>query len=175
MCWFNKITMTVMMFCTLCSGAYAKKSTVERIGDYMQVIVPAYAFGMAMNEEDWTGAGQFALSFGAMEATVYGLKYMVQERRPNKADNRSFPSGHTASAMSGASFIHKRYGWRRAVVPYLMTGFTAYSRIDANKHWWWDTLAGAAIAGLATITLVDRYEGVRVTAGPSGAGFNVQF
>lgn len=77
--------------------------------------------------------------------------------------------------MSGASFIHKRYGWRRAVVPYLMTGFTAYSRIDVNKHWWWDTLAGAAIAGLAAITLVDRYEGVRVTAGPSGVGFNVQF
>lgn len=157
-----------------CGNAYAK-STVEKLGDFMQVITPVYAFGMAMNEEDWTGVKQFAYSFGTMEAVVYGLKYTTNEKRPNKVDNYSFPSGHTASAMSGASFIHKRYGLQRAIIPYLMTGFTAYSRVDANKHWWWDTAAGAAISGLITWSIVDRYDGVRVSATPNGVRFNMEF
>ena len=84
-------------------------------------------------------------------------------------------NSNTASAMSGAAFIHKRYGFERAIIPYLMTGFTAYSRIDANKHWWWDTVAGAAISGLIAFTIVDRYDGVRVTAGPTNVGVSVQF
>ena len=169
----------IFALCILLSGiqfAQARtKSTVEKIGDYMQVIVPTYAFGMAMNEEDWNGAKQFGYSFAAMEAAVYGLKYSIHERRPNRANDHSFPSGHTAAAMTGASFIHKRYGIKRAVVPYLMTGFTAYSRVDANKHWWWDTVAGAAISGLITWTIVDSYDGVRVSANPNGVQFNVEF
>ena len=165
-----------LVFCLLSIDAFAKqKSPVEKIGDYMQIIVPAYAFGMSMNEEGWDGAKQFAYSFGATEAAVYGLKYTVNEERPNEADNHSFPSGHTASAMSGASFIHARYGFKRAVIPYLMTGFTAYSRIDANKHWWWDTLAGAAIAGVFSFAITDRYDNVCVHAGPTNVGFAVKF
>ena len=156
--------------------AWAKgKGTVEQIGDYMQVIVPAYAFGMAMNEEGWDGAKQFAYTFGATETAVYGLKFAVNERRPNRADNRSFPSGHTASAMSGAAFIHKRYGLKRAIVPYLMTGFPAYSRVDANKHWWWDTVASAALGGLIAWTIVDRYDGVQVSATPNSIRFRTEF
>ena len=157
-------------------SAWAKgKGTVEQIGDYMQVIVPAYAFGMTINEDGWDGAKQFAYSFGATEAAVYGLKFAVNERRPNRADNRSFPSGHTASAMSGAAFIHKRYGLKRAIVPYLMTGFTAYSRVDANKHWWWDTVAGAALSGLIAWTIVDRYDGVQISATPNSIRFKTEF
>ena len=165
-----------LAICMLSFSAFAReKSTVEKIGDYMQVIVPAYAFGMAMNEEGWDGAKQFAYAFGATEATVYGLKYTVNEERPNEADNHSFPSGHTASAMSGASFIHARYGLERAIIPYIMTGFTAYSRIDSNKHWWWDTLAGAAIAGVFSFAIVDRYDNVVVHAGPTNVGVRVKF
>ena len=77
--------------------------------------------------------------------------------------------------MSGASFIHARYGLKRAIVPYLMTGFTAYSRIESNKHWWWDTVAGAAISGLITWAIVDRYDGVRVSATPNSVRVNVAF
>lgn len=157
------------------TNCYAKKSTVERVGDYMQVIVPAYAFGLAMNEEDYTGAKQFAYSFGAMEATVYGLKYTVRERRPNKADNSSFPSGHTASAMSGAAFIHKRYGLKRAIVPYLMTGFTGYSRVFANKHFWWDVMAGATIGAALSFAIVDKYERTQISVGPQHVAFTTKF
>ena len=173
--YFNRIFVCMLCFSCVSGGAYAHRSTVEQIGDYFQVLVPAYAFGMAMNEDGWDGVKQFVYSYGATTAAVYGLKYTVHERRPNKANNHSFPSGHTASAMSGATFIHKRYGLNRAIIPYLMTGFTAFARVDANKHWWWDTLAGAGIAGLITWNMVDRYENVSVTANPNGVRVNVKF
>ena len=149
--------------------------TLEKMGDLTQVIVPAYAFGLAMNEEGWDGAKKFVYSFGAMEATVYGLKYTIKSERPNKADNHSFPSGHTAAAFSGASFIHKRYGIKRAIVPYLLSGFTGYSRIVANKHHWRDVIAGAAIATALSWVIVDEYKGVSVSASPERVDFKVKF
>jgi len=175
MSYFSKIMVCVLCVSCLSGVAHAHRSTVEQIGDYMQVIVPAYALGMAMNEDGWDGVTQFAYSFATTEAAVYGLKYTVSEERPNEADNHSFPSGHTASAMSGASFIHARYGFKRAFLPYIMTGFTAYSRIDANKHWWWDTLAGAAIAGFMSYAFVDKYNNVAVSVGPQYVGAKVRF
>ncbi|MCL1786241.1 MAG: phosphatase PAP2 family protein [Alphaproteobacteria bacterium] len=153
------------------------KSAIEEAGDYLQVIVPAYAFGMAMNEKDWTGAKQFGYSFGAMQAGVLGLKTLIDEERPDKSDNRSFPSGHTASAFSGATFIHKRYGIERAIVPYLMAGFTGYSRVHADKHHWHDVAAGAAISGLFTWTFVDKESNFQVSADPGSVnlGFRTEF
>jgi membrane-associated phospholipid phosphatase len=133
------------------------KSTIEGLGDIGQIIVPAYAFGMAMGEDGWTGAGQFIGSFGAMQASVIGLKMAIDERRPDGSDRNSFPSGHTASAVSGAAFIHKRYGFQRAIVPYAIAGFTGWSRIYANKHYWHDVAAGAIISGLFVWAFVDKY------------------
>lgn len=168
------LCVVTIFFCTDVARA-AGNSTITRLGDLIQVIVPAYALGIAMNEHDTTGIEQFVYTFAATEATVYGLKFAVQERRPDGSDNLSFPSGHTALTMFGASFIHNRYGLKRALLPYLMTGFTAYSRIDAQRHYWWDTLAGAAISGLISYTLVDRYQGVRILTHPTGVRFSVKF
>lgn len=163
--------------CTLflATDAYADKKTIAKIGDYTQIAVPVYAFGMAMNEPGWEGAKQFAYSFGAMEATVYGLKYTIKERRPNRADNRSFPSGHTAAAFSGATFIHQRYGLKQAIIPYALAGYTGFSRIVANKHYWWDTIAGATISGLITWMIVDRYDGTQVSVSPQNISFKTTF
>ena len=152
-----------------------KNSTVSKIGDYMQVAVPAYALGMAVSEPGWEGTKQFAYSFGAMEATVYSLKYMTKERRPNKTDHHSFPSGHTASAFSGATFIHQRYGFKQAIIPYAMAGYTAYSRIVTDKHYWWDTVAGAAISAVMTWMIVDKYDGTQVSISPQSVSFKTTF
>ncbi|MDR3208957.1 MAG: phosphatase PAP2 family protein [Rickettsiales bacterium] len=152
------------------------KSAIGRLGDLTQVIIPAYAFGMAMNEKDWNGAGQFIYSFGMTEISVFGLKSIVDEKRPDGSDKNSFPSGHAAAAFSGATFIHKRYGIKRAILPYLMAGFTGYSRISADKHYLHDVVAGAVISGLFTWIFVDKY-GVQVSAGPEfiKVGFRTEF
>ena len=151
------------------------KQTIAKIGDYMQIATPVYALGMTVNEPGWEGTKEFAYSFGAMEATVYSLKYTIKERRPNRTDNHSFPSGHTASAFSGATFVHKRYGIKKAIVPYAMAGFTGFSRIVANKHYWWDTVAGAAISTAISWMIVDRYDGTQVSVNPQGVSFKTEF
>lgn len=146
---------------------------VKEIGNYMQVIVPAYAFGMAMNESDWQGSRQFAYSFAATELSVLGLKSVIDETRPNGSNKNSFPSGHTAAAFNGAVFIHKRYGFNRAIIPYMMAGFTGYSRIASDMHYLHDVVAGAAIGGLFSWFLTSKYENVCLSAGNDHV--NVQF
>lgn len=154
--------------------ARAGYSGIEEIGNYMQVIVPAYAFGMTMNEQDWDGAKQFVYSFASMQAAVYGLKSVIDEPRPNGSNKNSFPSGHTAAAFSGATFIHKRYGIKRAVIPYAMATLTGFSRVDARMHYLHDVVAGAAIGGLFTWAFVGKYDDVCISAGPEHVKVNLK-
>ncbi|MCR4917349.1 MAG: phosphatase PAP2 family protein [Alphaproteobacteria bacterium] len=138
------------------TGTSYAESTIESLGNYTQVIVPAYAFGLAMNEPDYTGAKEFVIQFATMEIAVNGLKYLVPEERPDHSDKHSFPSGHTASAFSGAAFIHKRYGIKRAIIPYIAAGFTGFSRVQAKRHHIHDVIAGGAIGGATGYFLTSR-------------------
>ena len=167
----NNITKLIAIsgICAITQSTNA--GTLTRLGDLTQVIVPAYAFGLAMNEEGWSGAQEFALSFAATEAAVYGLKAIVKEKRPNKKDNNSFPSGHTASAFSGATFIHKRYGIKKAIIPYILAAFTGYTRIVGEKHHFHDCIAGAAISSAMTWIFVSKYN-VAATASPDELKLN---
>ena len=139
---------------------------METVGDFLQVMIPSYALGMAMNENDWTGALSFGYSFVSMQTAVTGLKTAIDAPRPDNSDNRSFSSGHTAAAFSGATFIHKRYGIKRAAVPYALAGFVGWSRIDADKHYPHDVLAAAVISGLVTWIFVDKYDGLQLSLSP---------
>ena len=63
----------------------------------------------------------------------------------------SFPSGHTALAFSGASFIAYRYEKKYAIPAYLLATFVGYSRVYAKKHYWDDVIVGAGIGVLSTL------------------------
>ena len=167
----HRLILSMIIACTISTGARAD-SALETLGNYTQVIVPAYAFGMAMNESDWTGAEQFALSFAMTEISVAGLKIFVKEDRPDHSDKKSFPSGHTAAAFSGATFIHKRYGLKRAIVPYILATFTGYTRIAEKRHHLHDVVAGAALSSLMTWAFVSKYGNVQIAAEPNGAKVN---
>jgi hypothetical protein len=83
--------------------------------------------------------------------TTQGLKYAVNETRPNGTEH-SFPSGHTATVFFGATLLAKEYGenypWI-AVGGYTLAGTTAFLRLANNKHWASDVLMGAGI-GIAS-------------------------
>ena len=149
-------------------------STLETLGHYTQVIVPAYAMGMAAHEHDWEGVKQFALSFAVSEIGVKGLKLFVKEDRPDHSDKKSFPSGHTAVAFSGATFIHRRYGWKRAIIPYILATFTGYTRVAEKRHHLHDVIAGAALSSLMTWAFVSKYgkHNIQISANPNGALLN---
>jgi membrane-associated phospholipid phosphatase len=86
-------------------------NSLQKAGDALQFVVPAYAFGLAMREETNEGIKQFAYSLISSQVTVHVLKKVTNQKRPcfKEGDKKnSFPSGHTSSAFAGATFVHKR-------------------------------------------------------------------
>ena len=66
------------------------------------------------------------------------------------------PSGHTAAAFSGASFIQRRYGWRYSLPAYGAAAFVAYSRVAAEKHHVEDVIVGALL-GIGSTYLFTKH------------------
>jgi len=95
--------------------------------------------------------GIFVLGTGIYVVATQGLKYAINETRPNGTEH-SFPSGHAATAFFGATILAKEYGenypWI-AVGGYAIAGTTAVLRMANNQHWATDVLMGAGI-GIAS-------------------------
>jgi len=85
-------------------------------------------------------------------ATVYSgvatsvLKVVFREGRPNNpTDKKSMPSGHATTAFAFAGLVGAEHEWYWAVPAYSLALITAYSRINDNKHYLHDVMAGATI------------------------------
>lgn len=139
------------------SDMKAQNNTITTSGDILQFAIPAAALGSTFiwNDDHTKPTWQFIKSYGTSVVLTMALKHIVLKPRPDGSDNYSFPSGHTTSAFSGASFIQRRYGWKYGVPSYLLASFVGYSRIQAKKHDGWDVLAGATI-GIGTSYLFTK-------------------
>ena len=154
-------------------------SSWDKAGDMMLVMTPAYALGLSIMANDYKGALQLGESVLAGQIASEGIKSLKIETRPNKKDKKSFPSGHAVGAFSSAMYVHKRYGLRYAITPYVMSIFTGYTRVKTRAHYWHDVAAGAAVSALFTWILVDEYipHGTTLSADSESIriGFNTQF
>ena len=160
---------------TLSNSASAGPFTdPNKLGDLMMVMAPAYALGMTVIEKDWTGTLQLAGSIAVAQVATEGIKMLELEQRPNGSDWKSFPSGHAAGAFSAAMFVHKRYGWKPALIPYAMALATGWSRVNARAHYWHDVLGGAAVSALFTWLLVGKYDN-KITVAADGDGIKLGF
>lgn len=125
---------------------------ISSTSDYVQYGPALLMFGLKVcgleSRSDW---GRMivtdAMSVGIMAAIVYGTKYMISRERPDGTSFNSFPSGHTATAFVAATLLHKEYGetvspWF-SVAGYGMATVTGLMRIETNRHWVSDVLAGA--------------------------------
>lgn len=135
-------------------------------------------------------AGDIAGSGGVREAVVQagaaaalatglagGLKLAVGRARPYAAGNSfefrpfsgatSFPSGHTAVAFALATAVadHTHDGWSDYVL-YGAATLTALSRVNDNKHWATDVLAGGLVGHLSARWVSRRLGPIQVT--PAG-------
>ena len=142
--------------------SYAEDN-IKRTGDVLQIFIPATALAITYAKEDDQGSKQFYKSFVATIATTYTLKYAVPDMRPDGSDNKSFISGHTSAAFSGASFIQRRYGWELGIPAYAAASFVGWSRIKSNKHDLDDIARGAAIGIISTYLFTSPYKGVTIT------------
>ena len=136
----------------------AQKSGMETAGDIGLFIVPAAAFTITLLKEDRQGTWQFTKGFLLSGAITYGLKVGINKPRPHDNGDHAFPSGHTSTTFQAASFIHKRYGFKTSIPAYAIAGFTAFSRIDAERHDGWDILAGAVIGIGSSLIFTTEYQ-----------------
>jgi len=82
------------------------------------------------------------------------LKTAVGRERPNGEDDKSFPSGHTSNAFALAAVAERHYGWKVGVPAYAVASAVAVSRLQRNKHYLSDVVAGAAVGYIVGRTVV---------------------
>ncbi len=136
----------ILIICSIFSWALSRE-WIRTSGDVLQVAIPVYSLGTTYGDNQ--GFWQMTSSFVLAQGLVVVTKKIVQRKRPDyeEGDTRdSFPSGHTASAFSGASFIHFRYGFKEALPFYGLATWVGYSRVYAKKHHVTDVLASAILA-----------------------------
>lgn len=158
---------------------------ITQAGNILQFVLPGLALGstfFAGNPEgglwDREGTKQAAYSMATSAAFVISGKEIARKLRPDGSDRNSFPSGHTAAAFSGASFLGTRYGMAFGVPAYAAAALVGYSRYQADQHYADDVLAGASIAMLSNWAWVtpmhDRFT-LSPIAVEGGAGIQVAF
>ena len=136
----------------------SSRSSVERAGDLIQLAIPIVGLGLTYYKDDKDGRKQFWNSYISSLSITYFLKHSINKTRPNGDCCESFPSGHTASAFAGAMFIQNRYGTKYGIPSLLLASFVGYSRVDANKHFWEDVIAGASISALTNFIFTKKID-----------------
>jgi len=131
-----------------------------RVDNYLQfapgaTVFALNAFGVKGEHNFRDEAMLYLLSNAIMAALINPLKSMTRAQRPDGADAKTFPSGHTATAFVGAEFLRKEYGHESpwySISGYAIATTVGAMRIYNNKHWMRDVVAGAGI-GIASTKL----------------------
>jgi len=128
----------------------------------------------------WT-AGRTAL---VASAVTTALKYTIGRTRPTRdgdsdhfqpfGGGTSFPSGHTTLAFAMATVVadETHDGWSDPLV-YGAATVTAFARVNDDRHWVSDVLAGAIVGHLSARWLSRRQGSLMV--GPQTVGLSLQF
>ena len=150
----------IYVFVLLCLGinVNGQNKSVQTAGDIVLVALPISAITTTLILGDKKGSWQFAKGFAVNQLLSFGLKEVIDKERPDGSNNNSFPSRHTSTTFQSASFIQRRYGWKYGFAAYALAGFTAYSRLESDKHDGWDILGGIVIGVGSTYIFTTPYQ-----------------
>jgi membrane-associated phospholipid phosphatase len=118
-----------------------------------------------------------AMTYDWMQAFVVNLGYttllkaVVHRERPNGEDTLAFPSGHASNAFALAAVAERHFGWKAGLPAYTVAGLVAVSRLQRNKHYLSDVMAGATLGYIVGRTVV-RVNGRPLDA-PRGPQFSL--
>ena len=101
-----------------------------------------------------------AMTYDMLDAVIVNFGYSqviktaVGRERPNGENNQSFPSGHASNAFALAAVAERHYGWKIGIPGYVLAGVVGASRIQQDKHYVSDVVAGAALGYIVARTVV---------------------
>ncbi|MDR2534336.1 MAG: phosphatase PAP2 family protein [Tannerellaceae bacterium] len=125
-----------------------------KVDDYLQYAPAVAVFGFDLcgvkakhnlRDRAFVTAGSYLLSTLAVQA----VKHTVSVARPDGAADNSLPSGHTATAFTGAHILFREYGATRpwiGIAGYAAATSTGIMRVMNRRHWLGDVAAGAGTA-----------------------------
>ena len=153
-----------------------RSDTLTNIFDNVQPLGNEYAIGIVGTFYLWgeifkdpraksTALDSIAASGIASGLIVNATKYLVGRARPTDgkgaydfqtfSGHDSFLSGHTTEAFTLASVITEHYdAWWVKVTAYGLAGTVGYARLNNNRHWTSDVLAGAVVGTYVGKTVV---------------------
>ncbi len=150
------------------------------------------ATGLIVGDSRITRAGE-RISAGLLLAGLSGtvLKQVVGRRRPSGGSGAyefhpfsgddAWASGHTIMAFSLATGVSDElHSTPATVLLYGAATMTAWSRLNDNRHWFSDVLAGAAV-GITSTKLMNGHwrvfgiTGPHFLLGPNTVGLNLRF
>ena len=155
--------------------ALAYSKFLDDAGTAGAIGIPLFAGVFSLMHQDKEGAEQLLLTYGATMGTAIALKKTVDATRPNGLPE-SFPSGHAASAFSGAAYLQRRYGLKYGLPAYALATFVGYTRVENDKHYWRDVAASAVIGTVFAYVFAKPDHGFYVSAitDPSTNTYGVQ-
>ncbi len=128
--------------------------------------ISLYSSGKLLNKEGWSRLGSELFSAQFISSVLStSLKLATARTRPDGAPY-SFPSGHTTVAFATAGVIWHNCGKKAGFTAQALAAYVALSRLQENKHFVSDILAGC---------LLGNYVAILVTgdSGPKKSSFRV--
>jgi membrane-associated phospholipid phosphatase len=147
----------IMVMFVLNAGTAAAGSRELQAGDIITELMPVAAFGIAFFKGDIEGEKQWLRATVINEVINTGLTLAFNEtslgERPD-GDPYGFPSGHAGFVFAQAGFLQERYGWRYGAPALVLASAVSYIRVNEDKHYWRDVIAGGAMGyGFAMLTV----------------------
>jgi membrane-associated phospholipid phosphatase len=111
------------------------------------------------------------------QTMVQAVKHTVRRERPDASNNKSFPSGHSASTWATATVLHRYYGWKVGVPAYALGTYVSLARMAWNRHHATDVVMGAGfgIASARTVTMSMGKNKFNVGVQPQVGGASLNF
>jgi membrane-associated phospholipid phosphatase len=83
------------------------------------------------------------------------LKAAINRTRPNGAPY-AYPSGHTSSAFATAGVVYRHFGARAGIPAFMAAAYVGFSRLQENKHYLTDVIAGGILGSFVSLKLAGR-------------------
>ncbi len=125
---------------------------------HMAAAVLLYDFGRVKSHPNLRSFGSDLFRAHMINGVItLSMKGIVHRKRPNGGPY-SYPSGHTSSAFTTAGVVYEHFGKYYGIPALALATYVGFSRLQENKHYFSDVVAGAIIGSYVGFRIVRKPE-----------------